>query len=284
MGKEWLKMPLQQTASHGAKPGSERPDLTPWPSKEPSKEQWERELAFAGRVQTALLEASSVAAWSDSVQGLSVPHFIVGGDYFDVFSLPDGRLRMLVADVMGKGFGAAMLMTMFRGIVRAASLHCTSPGALLKQANDLLYEDLQEMGSFITASCADYEPGVGAVTVASAGHPYPLFLHQGAAEADWLKVRGIGLGMLPDRAYQEHQIEPSAGDLMVLYTDGIIEARDSQNRELGAAGLQRLVIANREAPVPELLQSVLSGVAVHTAGVGPRDDVTLVAFRFRGVG
>lgn len=260
----------------------EEPGWTPWPCREPSEDQWKQDLTFARRVQAALLEASAVIIPGVAAVGCSVPFYGIGGDYFDLLPLPDGRLRVFIADVMGKGFGAALVATMLRGAVRAASRHCPSPGALLYQINDLVYRDLQDLGSFITASCVDFHPDTGRLSVACAGHPSPLLLRRDADVPQPVNARGVALGMLANRVYLHTEETVRPGDLLVMYTDGILEAKNYARKDLGAGGLQRLFTAGRALAGTDLMRAMLVGVGTYTEGEGARDDVTLVTLQFEG--
>ncbi|HEY3366680.1 MAG TPA: PP2C family protein-serine/threonine phosphatase [Symbiobacteriaceae bacterium] len=245
-----------------------------------SVQQWEQELEFARRVQTVLLESRCVDLAGLQACGRCVPRHAVGGDYFDFLPLPDGGLRIVIADVMGKGFGAAMLMTMFRAAVRTATPHCPAPGALLKHINDLFYDDLQAVGAFITAACVDCRPAVRTLSFASGGHPYPLMLRQDSPAPQVVKVRGVSLGMMPDQVYTEQSVTLEPGDLVVMHTDGLMEAKLRTGKGLTAEGLQELVRLHGDRPLPDMLREILIGVDAHAGGNQAADDVTIVALRF----
>lgn len=251
-----------------------------WLPTVPDDEQWKRELRFAARVQRCLLEAEPVRGRGFSVYGCSLPHFAVGGDYYDFIDLPDGGLRVVVADVMGKGFGAAMLMTMVRAAVRAVSPQCSSPGQLLRQVNDLLYQDLQRLESFVVMICVDIPSGGGVIEMSGAGAPPPLYLHGALAEIERLKLRGASLGLLAHKEYVTIELPVAEGDMLFLCTDGILEARNPAGEEMGWVGLGRILLAHQGDALPVLFDEVLGKVAHHTDSVGFRDDVTLVAVRF----
>jgi len=253
------------------------PEVPYWPRKEPDEVQWQRELRFAERVQALMSGMKSVAGAGAEAAGCSIPHYAVGGDYFDILPLSDGGLRVIVADVMGKGFGAAMIMTMVRSAVRSATHAGLAPGALLKHTNDMLYEDLQQVGAFVTLSCTDYQPASRTVTVAGAGHPYP-WLMRGENPTVRIEARGVSVGMLPNRRYQEQVVAVEPGDRLVVYSDGIVEARESDGRELGIPGLESLVRAVTGQRGREWLKAVLFAVAARAREV--RDDVTLAVVEF----
>lgn len=242
-------------------------------------DQLEREVGFAGRVQWELVGTQEVHMAQALASGISIPHYLAGGDYYDLLPLDNGHLRMVVADVMGKGFGASMLMTMIRAGVRTASRQRQSPGQLLSLMNDLFFADLQRLDSFITLCCLDYDPNRCACTVACAGHPSPLLLRAGVVESESLRVRGVALGLIPHRQYSEIEVPLAPGDLLLLYTDGTVEAQNIHGQELSTAGLTRLLAGLSSLPLPGLLRRILEEVAVHTGGQGPRDDVTLAVLR-----
>lgn len=251
-----------------------------WSPVVPDSEQWGREIRFAARVQRSLLEAEPITGKGFVASGRSIPRFAVGGDYFDFVPLPGGGVRAVVADVMGKGFGAAMLMTMVRSAVRAISPCCATPGHMFQALNDMLYTDLQRLESFVAMACVDLLPDGNSVRLSAAGAPPPLLVGPSQPEAERIRVKGVSLGLLPGREYQNLELTLKPGDMLVLYTDGITEVRDSTGRELGWAGLGRFLLEHPSRPLPDLLNRVLDGVASYGGVDGVRDDVTMVVIRF----
>lgn len=255
----------------------------PWPQQEPDCEQWTRELRSAGKIQAALLEARSIQLCGASALGYSVPRYIVGGDYFDLQHLAGDRLRITVGDVMGKGFGAAMVMTMVRATVRLAGAECPGPGQLLRRVNDFLHADLQKLASFVTLSCADYDPISRTVTVASAGAPFPFLLRAGGG-IERIPARGVSVGLMADRFYLEQTFSVQGGDRLLLATDGIMEVRSRSGQELTANGFEQMLRAAQGLPTAALIQHVLDGVILHAAETAIQDDVTMVAVDFHPEG
>lgn len=242
----------------------------------------EQELEFARRVQQTLLEPRTLRIDGLQASGCCIPRHAVGGDCFDFVALPGGGLRVVIADVMGKGFGAAMLMTMFRAAVRTATPYFPTPGGLLEHINDLFYEDLQRVGSFITAACVDCRADRLTATFASGGHPYPLLLRKGSDSPEPVLVRGVSLGMMPNRVYAEQKVSLRPGDEVVMYTDGLTEARGSGGKGLTAAELLQFIALHRAESSPEMLDEFLTAIRDAGAEDGVTDDVTIVAVRFDG--
>jgi len=252
----------------------------PWPCQEPNAEEWARELRFAARVQETLLGRRTATVPGMVAFGQSVPQFAVGGDCFDLIPLPEGGLRIVIADIMGKGFGAAMLMAMFRSAARIVSAYGTPPGKTLCQLNEYFYPDLQKLESFLTVACADYHPDQREVVLASAGHPYPLLLRPNSRHQEPVKVRGVSLAMLPAATYREVCLPVSDGDRLLFYTDGLVEARNAEGQEYAIRGLTSAFSALGHLEAPEIVEGLLGAVASFTRPCSVRDDVTLVVTQF----
>jgi serine phosphatase RsbU (regulator of sigma subunit)/anti-sigma regulatory factor (Ser/Thr protein kinase) len=196
----------------------------------------------------------------------------VGGDWYDVIPMPDGRLAITVGDVVGRGVEAAAAMAQLRNALRAYALEGHSPPAALQRVDELV-EQLGE-GDFATAIYLELDPDGRTARFSSAGHPPPLLLSPGRDPLFLEGGRSLPLGVLagPDRAEQTVQLEP--GGTIVLYTDGLVERR---GLPIGV-GLDRLREAASSAPADaeELLDHLLA-----TLGVGEelRDDVAVLAIR-----
>lgn len=247
----------------------------PSPRHTPDAEQWNRELSFAAKLQRLLSTGQTAVADGLSASAASMSHYVVGGDYFDLLPLPSGGARVIMADVMGKGFGPAMIMTMVRAACRIANDHYAGPGLLLNRMNDLLYDDLQALESFVTMICVDYNPETRMLTMASAGHPYPLLLRQSAEVGELIKVRGVSVGMLPNRQYVERSVSLDQGDRLVIYTDGAMEVRDPAGTELTPAGLERLMRMSKPDKGIEWVHATLRAILHYAGESGVRDDVTV---------
>jgi len=204
----------------------------------------------------------------------------VGGDLYDFVEISGDRLVILIGDVSGKGVPAALLMAKLISDFRAIAARAASPGAILRDLNAELAAQSRR-GMFVTATCLALEADSGRVTFADAGH-LPILRHRragGAVEA----VAGEGgppLGIVLGAEFPPQEMALDAGDTLLLYTDGVVEARGP-----GAAafGMDRIADVMR-ACLPgtkDLVEDLLAAVRAHAAGTPLHDDLTMVALRWR---
>lgn len=241
----------------------------------PAPREREQEWDSARRVQEIVLGAREVRYGDAFVVGGSTPFHAVGGDYFDILPLGEGRFRVVVADIMGKGIGAAMLMMMVRAAVRALSLTVTHPGELVRAVNGLLFTDLHPLASFLTMSCVDVDFERGRAVCANGGHPYPVLFRAGATQGERIKVRGCMLGVLSDRQFEEISMDLRCGDTLLLYTDGLVEAMTPEGGRFGFAGLERIMLSLLGQPPGAIIPGAITRLIASTGPEGIRDDLTL---------
>jgi PAS domain S-box-containing protein len=200
---------------------------------------------------------------------------LVGGDFHDVFELPDGRVALLIGDVMGKGVSAAGLTATLRTAVRAIALTTSSPQQILPTVNQLLIREHSEQ--LATLLLLVVEVPTGQVLVGSAGHPPPVHLR--AADATLVDCRfGPPLGAFEESAYAMTRLDLTPGDALVLYTDGVTEAR--RNGELFTEARLLDVMRSVSSKEPEALAETLRA-AVDSFTDRLRDDLQILALRFR---
>lgn len=203
-----------------------------------------------------------------------------GGDYYDFFPFEDGRWGILIADVAGHGAGAATVMAMLHAILHAYTGPQSTPDAVLAYANARLVHSRIE-GSFTTAFLAVYDPRDGTLTYARSGHNPPRLKSDGGAVRS-LDGAGVPpLGVLDEFPRERERLRLTPGDTLVLYTDGITEARDPDGRMFGAAGLDAALEGCTGAP-DCVVDSVHAALFRHTGSLARHDDQTLVAIRYRG--
>lgn len=236
-----------------------------------AQEKLAQELATARQIQQSLLPKTlpEIPGWALVTHW--EPARAVGGDFYDVTRLPDGRWGIVIGDVTDKGVPAALMMACTRTVLHAVAADLSAPGAILARANDLLLPDMPR-GMFVTCQYLALEPSTGQVTLANAGHPLPL--HRSATGVAEVRATGMPLGLLPGMTYAERRLTIAPGEQMLLVSDGIIEAHNAAGEMFGVPRLRDLV---ETLPTNAPLEAFC---AAKTAFAGPEreqeDDVTLV--------
>jgi serine phosphatase RsbU (regulator of sigma subunit)/anti-sigma regulatory factor (Ser/Thr protein kinase) len=237
-----------------------------------ARERLEQELRVARLIQQTLLpkEVPSLPGWQ--LAAYWQPARAVGGDFYDFLPLPDGRMVLIVADVTDKGVPAALVMATTRAILRGSARRLLSPGAALERTNNLLCPEMPP-SMFVTCLYAILDPASGRLHYANAGHDLPYWRHN--AEAVEMRATGMPLGLLPDMHYEEKELTLTAGDSVLLYSDGLVEAHNPQRDMFGFPHLRQLVADHPGGA--GLIDFLLAELAAFT---GPdweqEDDVTLL--------
>jgi sigma-B regulation protein RsbU (phosphoserine phosphatase) len=243
-----------------------------------ARERSQRELELAMAIQKALLPHSV-----PPVAGLDVvtrfrPAAEIGGDFFDYTLLRDGRFAICVGDVCGKGWPAALLMTMTLAVLRGAAQLVDGPSAVLERANAELYADLSGLDSFVTAFAAQYDAAAGQLTFASAGHSPVLYLARGR-QARLLHATGVPLGVLRDDVPGTDAVRLGPGDVVVVATDGLSEACSPDGELFGHERLMALIESMAAAPATAIADELFAAVAEFAAGQAQADDQTLLVVK-----
>ncbi|WP_100372179.1 PP2C family protein-serine/threonine phosphatase [Bacillus sp. FJAT-45037] len=240
----------------------------------------QREINLAKNIQSKLLNAPIPKMEKGEVIGSSLPARLIGGDYYDFYPLMNGKIRIVIGDVMGKGIPAAMLMILTRGAFRTAAESNSSPGETLASMNQALYNDLRTLKSFVTLFCADWDPVSNQLTYANAGHNMPLFINGEAGEVNGLpKVSGIMVGGLKNQTYEQKSIRLQSNDTVFFYTDGIIEAQNNQGEQFQLIRLMNVLQEHYNNGVGEIEKNVLSSIEFFTEGAAQKDDITMVVLK-----
>lgn len=234
---------------------------------------YENEKRIADALQEAFVQKRLPVLPALALDGAYVPaanRRRVGGDWFDAFELPDRRLLFSIGDVAGHGIEAAVVMNRVRQAILAAALQESDPGVVLKRANTTIL--LQE-GVMVTTICGFIDPGNLEIVYAIAGHPPPLLVH-GEDPPKLLPHGGVPLGVFPEAQYRTFVAHAAEGDVLVLYTDGLIEhERDPVRGEARLLEAAAGVVAAAN-PARVLFDAVFGGEL-------PIDDVAILAVSFR---
>src|SRR5215211_3031251 len=239
------------------------------------RERIEQELRVARLIQQTLLPKHVPDRPGYEVAAYYQPAREVGGDFYDFLDLDDGRLGLVVGDVTDKGVPAALVMATTRTMLRASAQRYDSPGAVLRQVNDVLVPDIPP-NMFVTCLYAILDPRTGRLRYANAGHDLPYRRSSSAGGAEELRATGMPLGLLPGMDYEEKEIVLERGDSVLFYSDGLVEAHDPEREMFGFPRLQGLVGAHRSGG-QEMVNFLLSELSRFTGGDWEQeDDITLV--------
>jgi sigma-B regulation protein RsbU (phosphoserine phosphatase) len=243
----------------------------------------DRELQVVGEIQRSLLPQ-----WLPTIPGFELAaHYLTsaraGGDYYDLFPLPQGRWGLFIADVSGHGTPAAVLMAITHAIAHAQPGTHAPPGALLTYLNDQLARWYTREGTFVTAFYAVLDPAERTLTYSTAGHNPPRLV-RGGHVLSLDKNGALPLGIMAGQKYAATDINLERGDLLVLYTDGITEATAPQReagprRLFGLDRLDSLLLEQRSASADECVRRIRSAVVTFGENSPPTDDQTLIAIR-----
>ncbi|WP_102027418.1 PP2C family protein-serine/threonine phosphatase [Salirhabdus sp. Marseille-P4669] len=239
----------------------------------------EREIKLARNIQMKLLNGKKPELEKSEVSGISIPARLIGGDYYDFYPLSNGKLRIIIGDVMGKGIPAAMLMILTRGAFRSAAESTHGPGDTLTAMNKAIYQDLRVLGSFVTLLCADWDPEKKTLTYASAGHYLPIIARGSQNLLELPKVKGVMLGGLPNTEYMESTVTLNDEDLVFFYTDGIIEAQNAGGEMYRIDRLNEVLLRNNTLDINEIENAINDSISKFTNNAPQKDDITMVLLK-----
>jgi len=245
---------------------------------ERERQRLEQELSIAREIQQALVPQGLHDYPHFSITGIYRPCNEVGGDYFDVFPLPDGRIAILIADVAGKGLGAALLTTMLQGALSGMTLG-VDPVKVFNHLNQFLCQRAA-VGRCATMFFGLLDPG-GNLEFVRAGHPSPFLLRRGEV-SELYSTGSLPIGLLERELFESSRIQLEPGDTLLLYTDGVTEAEDRDRNLFQDGRLKEALGEHQDSSLKTLLDGIVSTVANFTAGASQADDVTLLAVRYRG--
>ena len=199
----------------------------------------QNELEVASKMQQSILPTQFPGGPGYQVFGSMEPARNVGGDFFDVVPLENGRIGLAIADVSDKGVPAALFMMSSRTLLKGAAIGVGEPGEVLRETNELLHED-NEASMFVTLLYAVYDPATGELTYANGGHNPPVVVHADGTSTLFPLTGGIALGMVPGIEYRQDTLTLLPGDTAIFYTDGVTEAMNSDSEEFGLHRLRDL--------------------------------------------
>jgi sigma-B regulation protein RsbU (phosphoserine phosphatase) len=240
----------------------------------------EAELALGRRIQRSFVPLSAPTIPGYEIASHYEAAREVGGDFFDIFRMRTrtGQLGLVIADVTGKGVAAALLMAFARPLIRSALDHAREPALALNRVNRILVEE-RRSALFITALVGIVELRTGRFRLANAGHEPPLHVPADGGPIRWMPVAGSLLGAFADLELADCDVTLEPGDLLLLYTDGVTDARAPSGERFGDERLLGAVESARSGAADEVVAAVSQAYHQFQGDMPAADDVTIVAVR-----
>jgi sigma-B regulation protein RsbU (phosphoserine phosphatase) len=241
----------------------------------------ERELMMARSIQSSFLPESmpSIPGW-ELASAWEVARE-VGGDFYDVIPLPPNssgeRFGIVIADVADKGIPAALYMALCRTMLRSVAQTHVLPGRTLEIVNQQLISDTRA-DLFVSVFYAVWEPATAKIIFSNAGH-LPPFLFKSGNRAELIREHGMVLGVMPEAQYTDQILELAPGDLLVLYTDGVSEAQNSDHELFGFQRLESLILSQEDWNAEAIASAIVDRVVNFSGGHDFSDDLTTVTMR-----
>jgi serine phosphatase RsbU (regulator of sigma subunit) len=242
------------------------------------------ELEIAREIQVSLEPKQLPEFPGLSVSFSSKPAKIVGGDFFNVVKRNDNQMLSIVGDVAGKGIPAALYAAHIQSMFESLSQQSASPANILTGLNHLICKRLRE-GDFITAVIAFFESGENSLTIARAGHNWPLYYSSQTQTIEPLKTKGVCLGIDRDMGFssglEEKSMPVKSGDVLLLYSDGITEAMNASHHLFDQSRLESALKESAHFPAEKIVERINLRLDEFVQSEEPHDDVTMVAIKVK---
>ncbi|MFC1800068.1 GAF domain-containing SpoIIE family protein phosphatase [Candidatus Eisenbacteria bacterium] len=235
------------------------------------------EMKMARKIQADLLPKSPPAVIGYDIAGISIPATLVGGDYFDFIRIDEHRLGLCLGDVSGKGMPAALLMANVQATLRSQAISCAGPCECLARSNDLLLAST-DLERYATLFYGVLDTREHTIHYCNAGHN-PPFVFRKSGEPERLKIGGTVVGCFGATDYSDARVAIRPGDVLVMYSDGVTEARDGRGEEFGESGIADVIVSSIDDPAESLLLKLIDMVKAHVGQAPPGDDITVVVVK-----
>ena len=242
-----------------------------------------REIEIATEIQRSIFPEHPPEVAGLEIEAKSVPAKEVGGDYYDFIPASSGdQMGFIIADASGKGLPGTLYMTRSRSVFRVISSEAEHPGEILSRSNSYIAADASSgKGMFITVLYLLYDKAKKRMTCANAGHYPPLWFKAKEKVFAEITASGVPVGILPEQTYQEETIQLAPQDLLVLYTDGVTEAKATHGEMFGVEMLKRLVEQNCSLSAHDLFEKIEAGIKEFIGNAPPFDDMTLIVIKVK---
>ncbi|HUO30897.1 MAG TPA: SpoIIE family protein phosphatase [Bryobacteraceae bacterium] len=236
-----------------------------------------RELEQAAEIQRSFLPGGAPQVTGADLAGYNAPCRTVGGDYFDFFTYPNGRVAMVLGDVSGKGMPASLMMMGLQARVQVLADEPQNLAAVITRLNKITCKNCPS-NRFITFFFCVLDPTTGELAYCNAGHNPPVVVRANGS-VEYLEGGGTVLGILSIATYSEYRVKLEPGDLLAIYSDGVTEANNGKEEEFGDERFAAVLSANRQKSANEIVAAVSQALTDFAAGAPQADDITLIAAR-----
>jgi serine phosphatase RsbU (regulator of sigma subunit) len=237
------------------------------------------DLQRARQIQLTYLPPDNLQTDRYEVYGYNRSSSMVGGDYFDYFRFRENSIQCVLADASGHGLAAALIMSTFRGLLHAGIAECHDCAALFTTLNQAVHSG-SSVVQYLTGIFVDFDESCNRMTYTNAGHFDPAIVRANGV-VERLTGGGPPLGMFKNSRYPAAETQIHSGDLLVLFTDGLTDLRDTNDQLFGEDRILQSALKHRDRPLKEIASSVLNDGIGFSAPAKPEDDLTLFMMRFR---
>jgi sigma-B regulation protein RsbU (phosphoserine phosphatase) len=249
----------------------------------------EQELALARELQRRVLPPACPTLRTADIAARFLPARQIGGDLYDFLPQSSERMGIAVGDVSGKGAPAAIYAALTSGYLRSRAGERLTAAQMMAALNTSL-TDRPVPGAYVSLLYAVWDEATGRLLIANSGLPQPIVYRAGAAQAgggeckavDRIEVSGLPAGLFPEASYEQATLAPEPGDVIVLFTDGIMDASSAAGEMFGRTRMEQVVAAHHGGTAEELVGEIFAAVTAHADGVEQFDDQTVVALKFLG--
>ncbi|MFC1753336.1 SpoIIE family protein phosphatase [Thermoproteota archaeon] len=240
------------------------------------RQKLDQEIKVASEIQRRLLPKEIPFIDKLRIGSVSSPARVIGGDFYDFFQLPNNKLGIIIADIVGKGVSASLFMAMLKSILRTHIQEIESPGQALETLNKILYKD-PVIERFIPLFFAVYDPETLKFTYCNAGHePAIIFSSKGCYGLD---TKGFPLGAYFDSEFEEKYITLEHNDVILIYTDGVVESRNLEGQQFGLIRLQETIGKHKSLEAQQISDKILNAVQVYSQSQEQHDDITIITLK-----
>ncbi len=235
----------------------------------------ENDLELSQKVQQALLPHTTPSIRGLDIAAFSQPARIVGGDYFDFLRFEDGAHAIAIADIMGKGMPASMLMSNLQASLRIITPEKHSPRDVIARLNTIFCRNIR-LTKFVTIFLARFDESTRVLTYCNAGHNQPLVRHADGS-LEWLQPTGAAIGLIEQTTFSEQSVTLERGARLLLYTDGVVESFSPQEEMFGDDRLAKHFASSSGAHALQLIANLRDTLHQFTQSNTARDDTTIIA-------